>query len=364
MARAFRQGGTVPGGRPGAADYRAWARGMGLPFLEAIPDHIALVTPAAPLEGVVVRAALSPDPDRLAFFAPDRRMARQLRGLVTRFPREADRIRITTPEAIAAALLRRSGGGGPHLDPVFSARRVATGRQMIAILLILLAGGICTWLTPAAAAWAAEIGGAVFFFGVTMLRFVAAGHAARQPARPVIWRDGDLPVYSVLVPLYREAGLVPELVEAMAGLDWPADLLDVIFVVEADDRATQKALTAEARWTGHRVIVAPPGNPRTKPRALTHALRFAHGSYVTVYDAEDRPHPQQLREAYAAFRAGGPELACVQAPLLISRDQKHLIGRLFALEYSALFDGLIPALAALRLPVPLGGTSNHLRGLR
>jgi len=33
--------------------------------------------------------------------------------------------------------------------------------------------------------------------------------------------------------------------------------------------------------------------------------------------------------------------------------------RQFTVEYSALFDGILPALARLRLPVPLGGTSNH-----
>ncbi len=35
--------------------------------------------------------------------------------------------------------------------------------------------------------------------------------------------------------------------------------------------------------------------------------------------------------------------------------------RQFALEYSALFDGLLPALERLGLPIPLGGTSNHFR---
>ena len=35
--------------------------------------------------------------------------------------------------------------------------------------------------------------------------------------------------------------------------------------------------------------------------------------------------------------------------------------RLFAVEYAALFDVLDPGLAALGLPVPLGGTSNHFR---
>jgi cellulose synthase/poly-beta-1,6-N-acetylglucosamine synthase-like glycosyltransferase len=35
--------------------------------------------------------------------------------------------------------------------------------------------------------------------------------------------------------------------------------------------------------------------------------------------------------------------------------------RQFTIEYSALFDAILPALERLRLPVPLGGTSNHFR---
>ena len=37
--------------------------------------------------------------------------------------------------------------------------------------------------------------------------------------------------------------------------------------------------------------------------------------------------------------------------------------RQFTIEYSALFDAILPALARLGMPVPLGGTSNHFPGL-
>src|SRR6185503_4649385 len=35
--------------------------------------------------------------------------------------------------------------------------------------------------------------------------------------------------------------------------------------------------------------------------------------------------------------------------------------RLFAAEYAGLFDVFLPGLAALRQPLPLGGSSNHFR---
>ena len=80
-----------------------------------------------------------------------------------------------------------------------------------------------------------------------------------------------------------------------------------------------------------------------------------------IYDAEDRPERDQLRRAFDAFRSGPPNLATVQARLNIYNAGASWLTRQFTLEYSALFDGLLPALDRLRLPIPLGGTSNHFR---
>jgi cellulose synthase/poly-beta-1,6-N-acetylglucosamine synthase-like glycosyltransferase len=63
--------------------------------------------------------------------------------------------------------------------------------------------------------------------------------------------------------------------------------------------------------------------------------------------------------ALAAFRRNPPALGCVQAQLNIYNPRGSWIARQFAIEYSALFDAILPALARLRMPVPLGGTSNH-----
>jgi cellulose synthase/poly-beta-1,6-N-acetylglucosamine synthase-like glycosyltransferase len=180
---------------------------------------------------------------------------------------------------------------------------------------------------------------------------------------PPVWRGSDdrLPVYSILVPLYGEAHLAGEIVAALRRIDWPADRLDIKLLVEADDPATRRAAQRAAGGAPFEVVTVPPLGPRTKPKALAFALPLCRGDFVTVYDAEDRPHPEQIREAYATFAATGPELACLQAPLLIEREPGGPIARFFALEYSALFDGLLPALADLGLPLPLGGTSNHFR---
>jgi len=111
------------------------------------------------------------------------------------------------------------------------------------------------------------------------------------------------------------------------------------------------------------VVIVPASAPRTKPKALNVGLALARGEYVVVYDAEDRPHSQQLLAALAAFERGGDVLACVQAPLDIDNASVSWIARQFAAEYAIQFREILPLLARLKLPLPLGGTSNHFRGL-
>lgn len=190
-------------------------------------------------------------------------------------------------------------------------------------------------------------------------RLAAAALAGPPPPVPRL-ADAALPPYTVLAPLYGEAAIAPDLVAALSALNYPRDRLQILILLEADDAPTRAALAALTLPPFIQLLVAPPGHPRTKPRACNIGLDQASGELLTIYDAEDRPHPGQLREAAARFAAGSPRLACLQAPLRIDPDRRWLPSQ-FALEYALQFEVLLPALARLGLPFPLGGTSNHFR---
>jgi len=147
----------------------------------------------------------------------------------------------------------------------------------------------------------------------------------------------------------------------LSRLDWPAAKLDIKLILEAVDQATVAAAEALNLPGNVEIVVVPDLGPRTKPKALNYALPLARGEFLVIYDAEDRPGRDQLRRAFEAFHLGPPNLATVQARLNIYNAGASWLTRQFALEYSALFDGLLPALDRLRLPIPLGGTSNHFR---
>ena len=203
------------------------------------------------------------------------------------------------------------------------------------------------------------------FFGVFLLGGLTRLAAACTPLPPASappLADADLPNYTIIAPLYREAEVVAELVENLAALDYPRDRLQALIVLEADDDFTKAAVRAIALPAFVQVLIAPPGTPKTKPRACNHALDRARGELVVIYDAEDMPDPGQLREAAARFAASDPRLACLQAPLRIEDPGFSLfLPSQFRLEYAAHFEVLLPALARWGLAFPLGGTSNHFR---
>ncbi|NJO33389.1 MAG: glycosyltransferase [Rhodospirillales bacterium] len=111
--------------------------------------------------------------------------------------------------------------------------------------------------------------------------------------------------------------MLPGLVQSLHALLYPRTRLEVLLVLEAVDIEMQAAVLAMPLPGNFRVIVVPERAPQTKPKALNYALQFARGEYVVVYDAEDRPEPDQLLRALTAFERGAPQLGCVQAQLNI-----------------------------------------------
>ncbi|KAL5344833.1 hypothetical protein ACLOAV_010230 [Pseudogymnoascus australis] len=174
--------------------------------------------------------------------------------------------------------------------------------------------------------------------------------------------DWPLPVYTVLVPVYRESKIMPELIKAMKRLDYPSEKLEIMFLVEEHDQDTREAALSAGLCPNMRIVDLPPGIPQTKPRSCNLGLLLARGDLIVIFDAEDRPDPDQLLKAAKAF-AGAKDnrLACVQAKLFFYNANQNILTHQFALEYALRYGMILPGLTRLGLPIPLGGTSNHFR---
>ncbi|HZC07917.1 MAG TPA: glycosyltransferase [Ktedonobacterales bacterium] len=173
--------------------------------------------------------------------------------------------------------------------------------------------------------------------------------------------DDYWPPYTILCPLYREVEVIPQFVDAISALDYPADRLQVLLLTEEDDEATRQAILGMSLPASFQVVTVPDGEPRTKPRACNYGLLMADGSFTVIYDAEDIPDPLQLKKAVLAFARDNASLACVQASLGFYNPSQNLLTRWFTIEYAVWFHVVLPGLQWLGLSLPLGGTSNHFR---
>ncbi|QNG20194.1 glycosyltransferase [Rhodococcus triatomae] len=173
--------------------------------------------------------------------------------------------------------------------------------------------------------------------------------------------DEDLPTYTILVPAYDEAEVIGQVVANMEALEYPADKLEVLLLLEADDESTIAAAEKVCHGTVTRILTVPAAEPRTKPKACNYGMHFSDGEIVTIYDAEDGPDPLQLRRVVAAFRRLPENTACVQSKLAFHNGSQNLLTAWFTADYALWFSFILPGLMRSSSPIPLGGTSNHLR---
>ena len=353
------------------AYYAAFARALGLDFTDAVDP--AFVADSSELDSQLLKPSilrLAP-PGRVSttLIVPKARQFAALRRRIDGSEALRSLVSVTTPSALRRAVWQ--AGARRRVDAAadrlfderadLSARSVLTGGQGFLAGFMLTLYFCCLLLFPVPTLQVSHIGLSTAFCILITLRALAITRAPRprEPVPPA--EDSGLPVYTVLVALYREKEVAPQLAASLLRLDWPHSRLDIKLVCEADDRETIEALAALDLPPHFEIVEVPDRAPRTKPKALNYGLAGARGDYVVIYDAEDRPHPQQLREAHAHFRDAPPEVACLQAPLIIANASESWLSALFALEYSGLFRRLLPFLGTRRQPMPLGGTSNHFR---
>ncbi|MGH9045261.1 MAG: glycosyltransferase [Acidimicrobiales bacterium] len=253
-------------------------------------------------------------------------------------------------------------------DEEHSARRVLSGAQVVigVILVVVVAEAFLLAPVGSMVILSAVIG--VGFLVFVLFKFVVCMVGSRyeyaesvSAAEVAALNESELPLYTILVPVYREANVVGSLMENLSMLDYPADKLEILLLTEQDDADTRAAVMAARPPETVTIVTVPPGQPQTKPKACNVGLFLARGDFLVIYDAEDRPDPNQLKVALVAFNRADERQVCVQAPLNYFNASQNALTRMFTLEYSFWFDYMLPGLEAMRLPIPLGGTSNHFR---
>ncbi len=302
-------------------------------------------------------------------------------ALIPSFPESFGQVRmlLCSEDQIQAAILavrriamiRQAETRVPAAESCRSRNEARTGRIAMGLMAALALG---LWLVPvfvlsALTLWATASlvaqSGLKLAALIASRRTEAEGRAlaedVAQGRRARTEMTGPLPVISVMVPLFRESDVAGKLVGRLSRLDYPRELTDILLVIEASDQVTRNAIQG-ARLPGWiRVVEVPNGPVQTKPRALNYALNFCRGAIIGVWDAEDRPDPDQLHKVARRFHFAPDDVACLQGALDYYNPRTNWLARCFTIEYAAWFRVILPGVARLGLVVPLGGTTLFFR---
>jgi len=149
----------------------------------------------------------------------------------------------------------------------------------------------------------------VFLFSIVFKLYIAL-KGSKYELVEVVTKDevkaiknDTLPVYTILLPVYKEDKLIRKLIWNLRSLDYPRGKLDVKLLIEEDDDKTLNAVRNLDFPANFETIVVPFHMPKTKPKACNYGLFFCKGIYLTIYDAEDVPDSDQLKKVVALFRA-------------------------------------------------------------
>jgi cellulose synthase/poly-beta-1,6-N-acetylglucosamine synthase-like glycosyltransferase len=354
---------------------RALAQLYGLDHLEELPpvslDAVELVPEAVCRRHRMLPVTIQDHVLVVAMVDPGDQAARAALRRFTRLPVKevvvTDRLLVATMrEQHRDSQTELSVYGLLNRSPTESAHVVLYGYQKPALIAIVLALLVAIVLAPITTFTVLGICSMSFYSAFSIFKIwsviASLGHEpmltiSSEEAASI--SEADLPIYTVLVPLYKETEVLPRLVKGLAELDYPTGKLDVKLLLEEDDVETVKAAQEMDLPAFIDIVVTPDSQPKTKPKSCNYGLLYARGEFTVIFDAEDIPEKDQLRKAVVAFRKAPPNIVCLQGQLNYYNRGQNLLTAWFTGEYSAWFDMFVPGLDNLNMPIPLGGTSNH-----
>ncbi len=276
--------------------FRAIADASGIGFL-ANPHPERLIPLACPLPDLL---ALPPN-GMICLYAdgrggtdilisPDIAQAARFDAYFRRYPAMQSRMKVVPPAVFRKAIFTATGTEMVSRSanrlfvtrPRMSARIVTNSWQsaLLGSLAVLVPVSILLW--PQAMVIALHLLSTLVFFFCTVLRILPIPSAGKSGSN---WKGspvpGPLPVYTVLIALYREENMVADLLVSLSRLKWPRSRLEVKLVCEADDEATISAIRSHALGGTVEIIEVPGAVPVPSPMHLP--MRCRHPGASSSY---------------------------------------------------------------------------------
>lgn len=160
-----------------------------------------------------------------------------------------------------------------------------------------------------------------------------------DPIAPELLGEAGLPIVTVQLPVFNERYVVRRLVDAVCGLDYPLEKLEIQLLDDSTDDTVElsRSIVEEKRALGFDIVLL----HRTdrsgfKAGALKEGLAVAKGEYITIFDADFIPNPAFLRETVPHL-VGDPGVGMVQARWEHLNSDYSLLTRVQAMALDAHF---------------------------
>ena len=248
--------------------------------------------------------------------------------------------------------------------PDSSAHQVLSGGQKVfLVILVLVFLGCLIWQPIQTLVVVFAL--LAIFYTLTSAYKLIAGYAALGH-RYMVETDAEtlaamdernLPVYTVLVPLFREAAVIPYLVAGIESLDYPKTKLDVRLLCEEDDDETIQAIMDLDLPPHFNAIIVPPSQPQTKPKACNFGLLGRQGRIRRHLRRRGpaRSAPAQEGRPHVRKRGRLDRLHPVEAQLLQPADEHPhplVLDRVLDALRPACCPGSTPAATRFRSAAP------------
>ena len=199
---------------------------------------------------------------------------------------------------------------------------------------------------------------AIFNIRLRLFIWETPEHALLNHA-PTVYRDPHLS-FTILLPARHEEDVYRETIQKIYSLNYPKELLQIIAICREDDPGTiaeARAKIDELRDPNVQLLIFN-DKPINKPHGLNLALQIAHGDVVTIFDAEDEPHPDILNIINTTVL--NEDVDVVQSGVQLMNHNTRWFCFLNVLEYFFWFKSSMHFFARVGM-IPLGGNTVFVR---
>lgn len=162
--------------------------------------------------------------------------------------------------------------------------------------------------------------------------------------------------FTALLPARHEEAVIGDTIKAVAHLNYPQELTEILVICRSDDPGTIEAAQRTINQLGRiniRIVVFD-DLPINKPHGLNIGLNHANKQVISVFDAEDEPHPDIYNVINTIMAKEGADV--VQSGVQLMNFNSRWFSTLNVLEYFFWFKSSLHFFAKTGL-IPLGGNT-------